>query len=196
MATSDERFITVPARAREEIGELAFYLEQTLRNLREVNEHVRGSSETMPGVLHELRDIVQMTESATVRVLDETEALVEDSKAAMVLLAQAEDVAADGVGERVAEPLAKVKSLVQRNNDRAVDIMSALEFQDLTSQKVHRAFAVLEEVCGRLTKIRGLVDVGHEEPAAASPAPAPDAASSDGKSAQELADELLLGFEH
>ncbi len=83
---TEERFIAVPARARDEIGELTDYLEQGLRNIRDITEHLRGSSHTMPSVLDDLRDVMRITEAATVRVLDETEALVDDGHAAVRLI--------------------------------------------------------------------------------------------------------------
>jgi chemotaxis regulatin CheY-phosphate phosphatase CheZ len=190
-----ERFITVPARARDEIGELAYYLERTLRNLREVNDHLRGSSQTMPGVLHELRDIVQMTEAATVRVLEETEALVDEGRTAAALIDEARREAKAGSVEGVSQPLAKVQALVDMSNNRAMAIMSALEFQDLTSQKVQRAFNVLEEVVVRLAKIQTLVDLGEEVGPKPGQAPVASVEPRDAKSGQDLADELLLGFE-
>lgn len=190
-----EQFIRVPARTRDEIGELTYYLEKTLRNLREVNDHLRGSSRTMPGVLHELRDIVRMTEAATVRVLEETEALVDEGRAAAALIDEARREAMAGSIERVGEPLAKVQALVDMTNGRAMAIMAALEFQDVTSQKVQRMFTILEEVVTRLAKIQLLVDLGED----VRPAPGPDEAPAepplDGKSGQDLADELLLRFE-
>jgi chemotaxis regulatin CheY-phosphate phosphatase CheZ len=183
--------ITIPARAREEIGELAFYLEQTLRHLREVHDHVRGTSTTMPGVLHELRDIVAMTETATVKVLEETEALVDEGRVAATLLAGAHGDSDAGNADAVRTALTQVEQLVQRSNDRAMAIMAALEFQDLTSQKVQRAFGVLEEALGRLGKIQALLEVGGTPaPAETSPVPAGVA----GQSAQDLADEILQGF--
>ncbi len=194
MATGDERLIAGPARARDDIGALAFHLEQTLQSLREVHDHVRDTSRTVPGVLHELRDIVRMTESATVRVLDETEALVEESKAAVGLLREAHALAGRGAAQAVGKPLGEVEALVERVNDRAAAIMSALEFQDVTSQKVQRAFGVLEEVCDRMARIRRLVDPG-EEVAPAMPPPAALASDDDDKTAQEIADEILSGFE-
>jgi chemotaxis regulatin CheY-phosphate phosphatase CheZ len=196
-----DRFITVPARAREEIGQLTHYLEQGLRNLRDITEHLHGSSVTMPGVLDDLRDVVRMTETATVRVLEQTEALVDDGRAAARLLADvhAKASAADTetIAEAIAEPMRELGALVERSNARAMDIMSALEFQDLTSQKVQRTFGVLEEVLVRLNKIQQLVAVGEALPPAAAPA-VPAGASApivdDSKEGQRLADELLLHF--
>ena len=61
-----------PIRARDQIGELAFYLEQVRQNLLTVND-LSGDARTVPSVLRDLKDIVHMTEAATVRVLEEVE---------------------------------------------------------------------------------------------------------------------------
>jgi chemotaxis regulatin CheY-phosphate phosphatase CheZ len=198
---TDDGFIRVPARTRAEIGELALYLEQGLRSLRQVTEHLRGSSGTMPSVLDDLRDVMRMTEAATERVLDETEALVADGRTATRLLGDVRRLAG---GPAMTGPVQELGALIERANGRAMEIMSALEFQDLAAQKVQRTFAVLEETLVRLTKIQRLVDVGGAE----TPSPGPPtlrarsdsapSASADGarggSAAQRLADELLLHY--
>ncbi len=188
---ASEPFITVPARARQEIGELTFYLEQALRNLAEVNAQIIGSSETMPGVLHDLREIIAMTESATVRVLDETEALVDEGREVAGLIAELRAAASPDTTER----LEKVDAYVSHATDRAMAIISALEFQDLTTQKVQRAFGLLEEVLDRLGRIRVLVDLGQPTPEpVAPPSTPPIDVAADPQSAQALVDELLQKF--
>ena len=184
-------FILVPARARDEIGQLAFYLEQGLRSLRDIAEHLRGSSGTMPSVLDDLKEVVKMTESATVRVLEETEALVDEARAATKLLAGVHEQARAAGVELLAEPMHEIESLVERSHQRAMAIMSALEFQDLTTQKVQRTFNVLEEVLVRLGKIRRMVEPGEAAPA---PAPAAVHTNGNGASAQSVADEILMNF--
>jgi chemotaxis regulatin CheY-phosphate phosphatase CheZ len=187
--TTRERFVTVPVRARDEICELTYYLEQGLRNIRDITEHLRGSSGTMPSVLEDLRDVVRMTETATVRVLEEAEALVDDSRTAARIIADVSTKARAGDAAAVAEPMRALDALVERANTRAMEIMSALEFQDLTSQKVERTFGVLQEVLVRLGKIQHLVDgpdTAGPEPAAVMRDP------HDSKAGQRLADELLL----
>jgi chemotaxis regulatin CheY-phosphate phosphatase CheZ len=196
-AMADEpgaRFVTIPVRARDEIGELAFYLEQVRQNLLEVNIHLTGSSRTVPDVLHDLKDIVQMTEKATVRVLEETEALLEEGQVVSDLVAEAQREAGERALSQIGRPLSQVQALVARGNNRAMAIMSALEFQDLTSQKVQRAFEVLEEVGTRLAKIHGLVSLGQEVQPKSEPAPREESMPSGGKSGQDLADEILLRF--
>lgn len=187
--------ITVPAQARLEIGELTSYLERALNNLKEVDSHLRDSSQSMPDVLDVLRDINRMTETATVRVLEQTEALVEDGRTAATLLKAAH--AAAGEAGEVAARLGEVEAVVARSNERAITIMSALEFQDLTSQKVQWAFKVLETVVARMRTIQSLV-FGEPLPGAAAPPAAPttptDPVAASTASAQDLADELMRGF--
>ena len=200
---TDDGFIRVPARTREEIGELANYLEQGLRSLRQVTEHLRGSSGTMPSVLDDLRDVMRMTEAATERVLDETEALVDDGRTAARLLSDVRRTASVAGVPAVAEPVQQIGVLIERANGRAMEIMSALEFQDLTAQKVQRTFAVLEEVLVRLGKIQRLVDDSHGGCETHPPSPpalrarsesAPSASAGSSRASQRQVDELLLHY--
>jgi chemotaxis regulatin CheY-phosphate phosphatase CheZ len=187
-------FVTIPVRARDEIGELAFYLEQVRRNLLTVNAHLLGSSRTMPSVLHDLKDIVQMTEHATVRVLEEAESLLDEGKALSDLIGDAERAAAAHALSDVSRPLTASQTLVERGHHRLLAIMSALEFQDLTSQKIQRAFEVLEEVATRLNQIRNLVSLGEDHPSPPAEPHRTEPVHPDGQSGQALADELLRHF--
>jgi chemotaxis regulatin CheY-phosphate phosphatase CheZ len=185
-------FITIPALARMEISELTRYLDRALYNLRELDGHLRGSSESVPDVLDVLRDVNRMTEAATVRVLEQAEALVEDGRTAATLLTDAR--AAGGQPPEAAARLAEVEAVIARSNERALEIMAALEFQDLTSQKVQWAFKVMETVVERMRKIQELV-FGQNGGPASNPVPAapksPPVIHTDAAAAQDLADELL-----
>jgi chemotaxis regulatin CheY-phosphate phosphatase CheZ len=189
-----DRFVSIPARTRDEIGELAFYLEQVRKNLLTVNQHLAGSSRTMPSVLRDLREIVQMTERATVQVLDETESMLEEAQALSNLIAEAQRAAGGHAPPEISRVLGEVQDLVDRGNNRVMTIMGALEFQDLISQKMKRAFEVLEEVTSRLGKIHEVVSLGQEVegPAHEAHAAEPAAGAAGG---QDLADEILLSFE-
>ena len=186
-----EPYIAVPARARTEVVRLTEYLDLAVKNLLEANVHVRDTSSTVPGVLNDLRDVVRMTESATVKVLEETEALMDERRAAAELVAGALREAESGGAPAVAAPLRELDAMLQRLNDRLLAIFSALEFQDLTAQRVQRAFKVLEEVAERMVTIQTLIDVGQE---VAPPARLEEPLPTEGKSGQDLVDELLAGF--
>jgi chemotaxis regulatin CheY-phosphate phosphatase CheZ len=192
--TPGEGFVAVPTRACDEIGALAYYLEQSLHSLRDITEHLRGSSGHMPSVLDDLRDVVKMTEAATVRVLEETEALVDDGRTAARLIEDVHAKASAGDVAAVSKPIKELGALVERSNARAMSIMSALEFQDLTSQKVERTFGVLQEVVVRLGKIQDLVSSGRDEREPVVARSSRARISPDSTEGQKLADELLLNL--
>jgi chemotaxis regulatin CheY-phosphate phosphatase CheZ len=184
---TDESFIRVPARARDEIGQLAQDLEQGLRDIRAITDDPHGTSRS--SVLDQLRDVMRITEAATQRMLDETEALVDDGHAASRLLADIRRKTDGSGAEAIAAPVRDLGVLVDRSNDRAMEIMAALEYQDLATQKVQRTFDVLEEVLVRLATIQRLVDTGVDTPPPTTPAEAPPV--TDPTSGQRLADELV-----
>jgi chemotaxis regulatin CheY-phosphate phosphatase CheZ len=196
LSTLDDRgatFVAIPARTRDDIGQLAFYLEEARKNLLTVNTHLAGSARTMPGVLQSLKEIVTMTEQATLQVLDETESLLAEAQSLTELIREIQRAAGGHAASEITRPLTEVHALLERGSARVMTIMGALEFQDVTSQKIQRAFEVLEEVAQRLGKIHDVVSLGEEIAR-----PAPDAASIealvDEPSGQDLADEILLRF--
>ena len=184
---TDEPFIRVPARARDEIGQLAQDLEQGLRDIRAITDDPHGTARS--SVLDQLRDVMRITEAATQRMLDETEALVDDGHAASRLLADIRRKTDGSGAETIAAPIRDLGVLVDRSNDRAMEIMAALEYQDLATQKVQRTFDVLEDVLVRLATIQRLVDTGVDTPPSTMPAEALPA--TDATSGQRLADELV-----
>lgn len=188
-------YVSVLERARDEVGALTYYLEQTLQKLREVNQHLEGSARDVPSVLHDLREIVRMTEAGTVTVLEETEALMDEGQAAGRLVAEIQKCLRQGQVADGETRLDELQALIRSGDTRITTIMSALQFQDLTSQKIQGAFDVLEEVMVRLARIRTLLDAGREAPAAtAGQNGSPHRQPSEQKSGQALADELLRGF--
>ena len=67
---------TVHVRAEGAVGELAAYINRTLHNLQTLTPTVRGSSREIPKVAQHLTEIIQTTEEATNRVLEQAEHLV------------------------------------------------------------------------------------------------------------------------
>ena len=184
---NDEPFIRIPVRARDEIGQLVQDLERGLRDIRAITEDPRGGTHRS-SVLDELRDVMRITEAATQRMLDETEALVDDGHAASRLLADVRRKTTGPGAEGIGEPIRELGVLVDRANDRAMEIMAALEYQDLATQKVQRTFDVLEEVLVRLGTIQRLVETGPDNAVPASSAPA----VTDGTNGQHADDDLFV----
>lgn len=148
---------TVNIKARGIVGELAAYINQTLRNLQSLDPTVKDSQREIPKVAQHLAEIIQTTEEATNRVLEEAEHLVDEQmKVEQQLSRVGEMLHLLPKGARLTEVLHYLddtKGIQRRSQGRAMDIMAAMEFQDLTTQKIQKLIGLVAEVESRLLKL-------------------------------------------
>jgi chemotaxis regulatin CheY-phosphate phosphatase CheZ len=183
---------TPTTSAADVLGQLSQSLNRMLELLQTMVSTIRPpSANTLPTVTETLSGIAQATEHAALRVLDEAEAIQGDQvrlNAALERLRTklpAKDTEAAAVW---AEAAACSNAL----SARALKIMSAMEFQDLTAQHIGRTLSSIEDVRERLRNVLSLFDVRIQEVAeeAASPIGPPRALGTD-HGGQALADQLL-----
>jgi len=190
---------TVHVHAEGVVGELAAYINRTLHNLQSLTPTVRGSSREIPKVAQHLTEIIQTTEEATNRVLEEAEHLVAEqttveqglTRAAALLHA----APADPTRQRCLAVLDEVRPLQQRSQERAMDIMAAMEFQDLTSQKIQKLIVLVAEVEARLLQLLVLFrleDTAGDQPA--DPLVTTCVTTTAALCDQAVVDQLLAGF--
>jgi chemotaxis protein CheZ len=148
---------TVNIKVRGIVGELAAYINQTLQNLRTLDPTVRQSQREIPRVAKHLAEIIQTTEDATNRVLEQTEHLVEEQTKVEQMLSRlgefAHLVTKSTVQGEMVKCLEATKEIQRRSQGRAIDIMAAMEFQDLTTQKIQKLIGLVAEVEARLLKL-------------------------------------------
>lgn len=149
------------------------------------------AKQTLASVVFTLTGLIQATEMAAVKVLDEAEGLGNDRDRITKALARLQPYVnlSDATAARV---LAEAEDGVQKLSGRVMAIMSAMAFQDLTAQHLNIAIQSLEETRTRLLELVGRLDVpvDSEEPAPPTPAEKlPHPAPSD-NSHQALADQL------
>ncbi len=143
---------TVTIKTRGMIGELASYINHTLKNLQQLDPMVDESRRDIPRVAADLHEIIASTEQATNRVLEQAEGLL-DAHAQIDRELQRVRAEGDPNG------LAAVCTLEQSCQARAMDIMAAMEFQDLTSQKIQKLIGLITEVEARLLQLLAIFRV-------------------------------------
>ncbi len=148
---------TVNVKARGIIGELAMSINQTLQNLQHLDPTVKGSSREIPKVAKQLAEIIETTEAATNRVLEQAEHLVEEQTKVEQELSRATEMlhlAPTAPTLRACLKILEGVKVVQRQSQgRAMDIMAAMEFQDLTTQKIQKLIALVAQVESRLLQV-------------------------------------------
>jgi hypothetical protein len=107
-AIGPDRVIDILARACEDVSDLAIHLEQTLQNLREVDDHLSRARTAGP--------------------------LAREARVVPAWRGVAEgEPGKSGNTDRLTSPLAEIQALLDRANTRAVAIMAALERKVLPS---------------------------------------------------------------
>jgi chemotaxis regulatin CheY-phosphate phosphatase CheZ len=154
----------VNVRARGIVGELAVYINQTLKNLQSLDPTVKRSSREIPKVTQQLTEIIKTTEEAANRVLEEVEQLVEEQTRVEQGLSQVVEMlrhtAAAGRLAEMPRLLEEIQDAQRRSHGRTLDIMAAMEFQDLTTQKIQRLISLVAEVESRLLQLLVMFRLG------------------------------------
>jgi chemotaxis protein CheZ len=191
----------VNIKARGAIGDLAAYINQTLRNLQHLDPTVKGSSREIPKVAKHLAEIIRTTEEATNRVLEQAEHLLEEqAKVEQGLCRVSARLRHASSGPLLQESLRGLKEIQEvqsRSHGRAMEIMAAMEFQDLTTQKIQRLIGLVAEVEERLLRLLVLFRIEEASEPGSPPDPIVESCTKRESALcdQALVDQLLQEFE-
>lgn len=141
---------TADRKLYQELGELARYIEGTMKSVNSMQQPLEAASSSLPQATEHLMDLRRMTEEATHKVMSETEALQENHAKIAKFLAQIQTATTTAA---VAAQLEDIKRLVGDDDRRLVEIFQALSFQDLLAQRINKLMTVLQEVEHKLLKL-------------------------------------------
>lgn len=145
---------TSDTKLYEELGELARFIDTTMKTLSEFSTPVSTSTEQLPQALSHLSNLKTMTEQGTHRVMLEVEA-IQDSH--LKLSGMIKELTL-GLQKTQAAPallvqMQAISDAVGADDKRLLDIMTALSFQDLVAQSVNKLVTILQEVEHKLLQL-------------------------------------------
>lgn len=178
--------------AAEVLGQLSHSLNRMLELLQVMVSTIRPpSANTLPTVSATLSGIAEATEHAALKVLDEAEALQDDQARLNASLERLRAKLPPRDTEAAAI-WAEAAACSNALSARALRIMAAMEFQDLTAQHIDRTVASVEDVRERLRNVLALFDLQVRESATPEPSPiGPVRPFTTNHAGQALADRLL-----
>lgn len=141
------------AQLYEELGELARFIDTTMRTLSQFSAPVSATTEQLPQALTHLTDLKLLTEQGTHEVMRQVEA-IQDSRGKMkdTLSALAQALQPRSA-PAAAQQLRDVMTALDADDKRLIDIMTALSFQDLVAQRVNKLATILDEVEHKLLQL-------------------------------------------
>lgn len=137
------------------LGELARYLDETMRKLCEVERPLVSSADQLPHATDALTGLTRMTEEGTHKVIELTEELLKSHRQFRAGLETIQiglsEEGADKIG--ILAQVAGLADLAVLNQKALMDIMTALSFQDLAGQRIKKVVGILDEVQSRLLEL-------------------------------------------
>lgn len=129
------------------IGELAQYINKTLKNLRKLDHNLGQNVQDTPRAKSEVQAVIDHTEKATIKVLDRAEDILTSANGFREDLINVR--AADDDTSRDAA-LDDMDKRVVHLEQTAYELINTMEFQDVTAQKIRSIMGCLEDIENRL----------------------------------------------
>ena len=131
-----------------ELGDLARYINITLKKLQSVEPSMRLTSEEIPAASSRLSDITKATEEATHRIMELTEKVLDNHDQISSGLEKIKG--SDGADLK---EIGGVERLVSDDKNSLIEIITCLSFQDLTGQKIKKIMEMMKEVESRIVEL-------------------------------------------
>ncbi len=147
----------------QELGELTRYIERTVRKMHELVPPIQASAGQLPQASQQLAELVTISEQGTHTVMQLAEEIIDNHAA---LSTELEHVASAlrGAGPDAPEleRITGMQQILTADDQRLMNIITQLSFQDLISQRVKTVLATLEDIERRLVEMVVVFGVGHD----------------------------------
>lgn len=154
MDESDKDGKAPDTKLYEELGELARFIDTTMKTLSEFSAPVNSSTEQLPQALTHLSNLKTMTEKGTHEVMLQVEAIQDNHMKIVAMLKTLTSALQQAQASPVVEQqLQAIGQGLGQDDKRLLDIMTALSFQDLVAQSVNKLVTILDEVEHKLLQL-------------------------------------------
>lgn len=140
--------VEVDVEASGVVGEIAYYINETLKNLRTMGERLDANVKDTPRTVSDVEFISEKTEQATLMVLDRAEDILTQMEGL-----RAEIDALRGGNSDVEAVCQRLDEKASAMEGHVFEIINSQEFQDLTKQKLARIVTKLKEIEDRLVSL-------------------------------------------
>lgn len=143
-------------KIQKEVEELTLSINSIVETFRSMKSPLVESHEQVPKATVQLDKIADQTEEATHRMLDKIEEVTQ-RETKIINCLKALPAKASGKLSVNKAPLGPIIEMAQVNLDDVFLVMDALQFQDITSQQIQHAAALLEDIEVKLRSIVSIV---------------------------------------
>ncbi|MBI3606705.1 MAG: protein phosphatase CheZ [Nitrospirae bacterium] len=155
MTDGDEYVTKVNGRMYGELGGLAKSLNQMVKTLESIERPMQTTASELPIAADQLADLTKFTEEAAHRILGYTEQVLANHDTMAADLAALKRALAVASPDRASleRHASDLESRVGENRKILMDLITAMEFQDLTGQRLKKIATGIREIQSRLLRL-------------------------------------------
>lgn len=168
---------------KSEISELLRIIKETKLRVDEIGPTLATSNKNLPNVLNALESVTETTEHATLSLMEAADGLNSYYQEFMEEISDLEDLVYKKDAKNIVKKLENLEKDIDQADSLGFNILQALEFQDITEQKIHKVIDAISEIGARIGAILGFIKLKQES----DPTAVDDAS-------QEDIDKLLADF--
>jgi chemotaxis regulatin CheY-phosphate phosphatase CheZ len=179
----DGETVDIGLDIKGEVSELLKLIMETKDRVDEIEPTLATSNKHLPSMLNHLESVTEYTEDATLTLMESADGLNNYYQEFIEEIEDLEDLIYKKDPAAIIKKIDKLQNDTEEADRMGYNILHALEFQDITEQKLNKVMNSITDIGSRLGAILGFIKVKHEQ----DPATVDDASQDD-------IDKLLADF--
>lgn len=180
----------IPTEVFEDIVKLVKSVNDMIQNFNSIKKPIVDTSNSVPEAAKQLDKVTQETEKATHKMLDLIEGILdrEIETASMVETIFSEE---EKLPETAVKNLDRIKMNAEDSQNDSFMIMDSLQFQDITTQQIYHASAILGTIEERLQSLLSMIGEAFKMERTVKTHYDPEATTDNREGRQQNVDELI-----
>lgn len=146
-----------------EIGELLRLILDTKQKVDEIDPTILLSKESMPVVVESLEQVNEKTEEATINLMSAADRMTAFYSQFLGDIEDLEDLVYKKDAQGLLRNLNRIESDISTADNLGLGILHALEFQDITEQKLVKVIKSVEDIGARIGAVLGIIKAKKDE---------------------------------
>lgn len=159
----DGEAVDIGINIKSEIKELLELIHETKKRVDEIGPSLATSNEHIPNVLSTLESVTETTEDATLNLMENADGLNNYYQEFIEEINDLEDLIYRKDTTAVLKKIAKLEQELEQADKSGFNILHALEFQDITEQKLNKVINAVRDMGARLGAILGFIKLKQEQ---------------------------------
>lgn len=158
----DGEHVDLGLSIKKEVAELLKLIMETKDRVDDVEPTLITSKEQLPNVVKSLETVTESTEAATMTLMEAADGLTGQYQEFLSEMDDLEDLIYKKDKAAILKKLDHLETTATEADSVGMNILHALEFQDITEQKLNKVIGAVQEVGARLGALLGFIKLKQE----------------------------------